>query len=73
MSKELFWLVATVIMTGLIWLPYILDRVLVRGLKGSRAPLSLCQGLVLAGHDGTPTPEAEAVLRRGGALPFGEF
>jgi uncharacterized MAPEG superfamily protein len=32
MSRELFWLTATVILTGLLWVPYILDRVMVRGL-----------------------------------------
>jgi uncharacterized MAPEG superfamily protein len=37
MSKELFWLVATVIMTGLVWLLYILDRMMVRGLMGTLA------------------------------------
>jgi uncharacterized MAPEG superfamily protein len=37
MSKELFWLVLTVAMTGLFWLPYILDRILVRGLMGAMA------------------------------------
>jgi hypothetical protein len=26
MSHELFWLVMTVAMTGLMWVPYILDR-----------------------------------------------
>ena len=43
-------------------------RVLVRAVKGSRAPLAILSGLVLAAHDGTPTPAAEAVLRRGEAL-----
>lgn len=37
MSRELFWLVLTVAMTGLIWLPYILDRIAVRGLMGTMA------------------------------------
>jgi uncharacterized MAPEG superfamily protein len=37
MSNELFWLVLTVAMTGLIWLPYILDRIMVRGLMGAMA------------------------------------
>ncbi len=32
MSRELFWLVLTVALTGLLWLPYILDRIAVRGL-----------------------------------------
>ncbi len=37
MSTELFWLVLTVAMTGLIWVPYILDRLMVRGLIGALA------------------------------------
>jgi uncharacterized MAPEG superfamily protein len=37
MSAELFWLVLTVAMTGLIWVPYILDRIMVRGLMGAMA------------------------------------
>jgi uncharacterized MAPEG superfamily protein len=37
MSNELFWLVLTVAMTGLMWLPYILDRIMVRGLMGAMA------------------------------------
>ena len=37
MSKEMFWLVLTVAMTGLFWLPYILDRLMVRGLMGTMA------------------------------------
>ena len=30
MSRELMWLTLTVILTGLMWLPYTLDRVKVR-------------------------------------------
>jgi uncharacterized MAPEG superfamily protein len=37
MSTELFWLVLTVAMTGLFWVPYILDRIMVRGLMGAMA------------------------------------
>jgi uncharacterized MAPEG superfamily protein len=37
MSRELFWLVLTVAMTGLFWVPYILDRTMVRGLMGAMA------------------------------------
>jgi len=37
MSKEIFWLVLTVAMTGLFWVPYILDRIAVRGLMGAMA------------------------------------
>ena len=35
MSKELLWLTWTVILTGLMWVPYILDRIAVRGLMGA--------------------------------------
>jgi tRNA1(Val) A37 N6-methylase TrmN6 len=45
-------------------------RVLVRAVKGSRAPLALLPPLVLAGVDGRPSAEAEAVLRHGAALPL---
>jgi uncharacterized MAPEG superfamily protein len=31
-SRELFWLTMTVILTGLLWVPYMIDRVKVRGL-----------------------------------------
>mgnify|MGYP001570660506 CR=1 FL=1 len=37
MSRELMWLTLTVILTGLMWVPYILDRAMVRGLMGSMA------------------------------------
>jgi len=37
MSKELMWLTLTVILTGLMWVPYILDRIMVRGLMGAMA------------------------------------
>lgn len=37
MSKELLWLTLTVILTGLMWVPYILDRMVVRGLMGAMA------------------------------------
>jgi hypothetical protein len=36
MSKEIFWLVLTVAMTGLFWVPYILDRIMA-GLAGAMA------------------------------------
>ena len=35
MTKELMWLTLTVILTGLLWVPYILDRIMVRGLMGA--------------------------------------
>jgi uncharacterized MAPEG superfamily protein len=37
MTKELLWLTLTVIVTGLLWVPYILDRIVVRGLMGAMA------------------------------------
>jgi uncharacterized MAPEG superfamily protein len=37
MSHELFWLVMTAAMTGLMWIPYILDRIMVRGVFGAMA------------------------------------
>ncbi len=35
MTRELFWLTMTVILTGLMWLPYVIDRCMVRGLKAT--------------------------------------
>jgi tRNA1(Val) A37 N6-methylase TrmN6 len=43
-------------------------RVLLGAIKASRGPLAMWPGLVLAQADGTPTPQAEAVLRHGSAL-----
>jgi uncharacterized MAPEG superfamily protein len=37
MTRELFWLTLTVILTGLLWIPYILNRIQVRGLAGAMA------------------------------------
>lgn len=37
MTKELLWLTLTVILTGVLWIPYTLDRVKVRGLMGAMA------------------------------------
>jgi uncharacterized MAPEG superfamily protein len=37
MSKEVMWLTLTVILTGVLWIPYILDRIMVRGLMGAMA------------------------------------
>jgi len=57
MSSELFWLVLTVAMTGLFWVPYILDRITVRGLMGAMAnpspsdkTQSLWAGRLMAAH-----------------------
>ena len=37
MTRELFWLTWTVILTGVLWVPYIINRSQVRGLMGSMA------------------------------------
>ena len=37
MTRELFWLTLTVILTGLLWVPYTLNRCQVRGLGGAMA------------------------------------
>lgn len=37
MKFELFWLVMTAILTGLLWIPYILDRIAVRGVMKTLA------------------------------------
>src|SRR4051812_37771583 len=37
MTRELFWLTLTVILTGLLWVPYIVNRCQVRGLTGAMA------------------------------------
>jgi tRNA1(Val) A37 N6-methylase TrmN6 len=47
-------------------------RVIVRAVKGANVPFMLQPGLVLADAAGKPTAEAEAVLRRGAALPMAE-
>jgi uncharacterized MAPEG superfamily protein len=35
MTHELFWLVLTIIQTGLLWVVYMIDRVMVRGLEAT--------------------------------------
>jgi tRNA1(Val) A37 N6-methylase TrmN6 len=45
-------------------------RVLARGVKASRAPLTLLPGLLLADADNKPTARAEALLRENSALPM---
>ena len=37
MTRELFWLTLTVGLTGILWIPYIIDRIVVRGLMGAMA------------------------------------
>ncbi|GLQ06410.1 tRNA1(Val) (adenine(37)-N6)-methyltransferase [Sneathiella chinensis] len=43
-------------------------RVIVRGIKGDRGPLTLLPGLVLHHPDGRPTDEAEKILRHGAGI-----
>jgi tRNA1(Val) A37 N6-methylase TrmN6 len=43
-------------------------RVIVCGIKGSRAPLTLAPGIVLHEDDGAPSGAAKAILRDGGRL-----
>lgn len=45
-------------------------RVVIQGVKGSRAPLTLAPAFILHGDGDAFTPEAEAVLRHGAPLPF---
>ena len=35
MTTELYWLALTTLMTALFWLPYVLNRIMVRGLMGA--------------------------------------
>ncbi|MEM7112045.1 MAG: MAPEG family protein [Chloroflexota bacterium] len=37
MNTELFWLTLTTLMTACFWIPYILDRIMVRGVIGALA------------------------------------
>lgn len=37
MSRELLWLTLTIILTGVMWVPYIVDRIMVRGVMGAMA------------------------------------
>src|SRR5882757_7905358 len=37
MTPEIFWLTLTVILTGLLWVPYVLNRCQIRGLGGAMA------------------------------------
>jgi tRNA1(Val) A37 N6-methylase TrmN6 len=43
-------------------------RLILQGIKGSRAPFSIGPGIVLHEEDGTPTPIAKAILRDGARL-----
>ena len=37
MTRELFWLTLTVILTGVMWIPYVVNRCQIRGLSGAMA------------------------------------
>ena len=41
------------------------SRVIVQGVKGSKAPMMLLPGMILHTEDNNFTPDAEAVLREG--------
>jgi uncharacterized MAPEG superfamily protein len=47
MTRELFWLTLTVILTGLLWVPYILNRCQIRGLGNAVENLVIFAPLVL--------------------------
>jgi len=47
-------------------------RVLARGIKASRAPLTVLPGLLLSDSDNKPTPQAEQILRENVALSMTE-
>ena len=51
MSRELLWLTLTIALTALIWVPYILDRIMVRGLMAHA-------GKSVARNDKTQSPWA---------------
>jgi len=35
MTREIFWLTMSVVLTGLLWVPYMVDRIMVRGFMGA--------------------------------------
>jgi tRNA1(Val) A37 N6-methylase TrmN6 len=43
-------------------------RVIIRGTKGSRAPITIAPGFILHNEDGTQTEAAKAILREGEGL-----
>ena len=48
-------------------------RVIVRAIKTSRAPLRVLPALVLSDETGRPTPQTDAILRGGAALPIADL
>jgi hypothetical protein len=51
MSKKVFWLTLTVAMTGLIWLPYILDCMMAGGIMGGQPLAQRCAASCLGATD----------------------
>ena len=47
------------------------SRIILQGIKGSRAPLTIARGLVLHQADGSYTADADRILREGRALAIG--
>jgi tRNA1(Val) A37 N6-methylase TrmN6 len=45
-------------------------RVIVSGIKGNRAPLTVAPGIVLHQNNGSPSKTARAILRNGSGLPW---
>jgi uncharacterized MAPEG superfamily protein len=58
MTRELFWLTLTVILTGILWIPYTINRCQIRGLSGALAnpargdkPLAEWANRLMFAHD----------------------
>jgi len=58
MTRELFWLTCTVILTGILWIPYTINRCQIRGLSGALAnpargdkPLAEWANRLMFAHD----------------------
>jgi len=49
------------------------NRVLVRAIKGGRAPTALCPGLMLNDESGLPTKQVEEILAGKGTLPLAKL
>ena len=37
MTMELMWLTLTIILTGVLWIPYVVDRIMIKGVMGAMA------------------------------------
>ncbi|MCK1654145.1 MAPEG family protein [Bradyrhizobium sp. 149] len=58
MTRELFWLTLTVVLTGILWIPYTINRCQIRGLGGAMAnpsrgdkPLAEWANRLMFAHD----------------------